>query len=796
MDNKVETVAPNPEFDLLGFFFAFFSFVWLLAMMLVPNNITWFIQQMLIVGGVDWFWGIWPLVHLGQLVAILIPTILLTAFWQQKRYQTIFKTWLAAATYFTFLWPVRLAPFTAARTAVSLQIACSAVFLICLYLYLRRTPPPPTHNQPSPPLMTLFAPLIFLIWLTIGALGSPLDTLLNFTAALLFAAIMTLIICRILWPGLAQTSEGFGWDITTAGYVGGLTLLIGATGFGTNGSQILLMYTLPTLAWLIATLLPRTITANRPSSQTETRSLFYLLTAATAGPLLFFDPDEILLVLFGRDAFFWVVISIALIVIIGWSVGIVLPFTHQFLRTMPPQLASSITIISLLALLPIYFFIGQPGFHGEKLFVIFADQADLSSATIITDYDQRRQFVYDTLVNQADNSQTNIRQSLDRLGIDYTSYYLVNALAVDANPFLRRWLEAQPGVERVIDNPMLRPMPLQPAISNLGMSEPATEPQWNLTMINAPQVWSQFAVRGQGIIIGQSDSGVDGQHPELSQQYRGYNGDDDYNWYDPWYDTTEPQDWSGHGTHTLGTILGQTVGVAPDAQWFGCSNLARNLANPTYYLDCMQFMLAPFPQGGDPFRDGDPTRSAHVLNNSWGCPPIEGCDPKSLQPAVAALRAAGIFVVASAGNDGDYGCETVQNPIAIYDESFTVGAVDASNELATFSSVGPVAVDDSYRLKPDIVAPGVDVYSAMPNNKYLNNDGTSMAGPHVVGVVALIWSANPDLIGDIDTTEQIIIDTAIPYTNARPICGDSTNNSYGYGLINAYGAVEAALQRR
>ena len=106
---------------------------------------------------------------------------------------------------------------------------------------------------------------------------------------------------------------------------------------------------------------------------------------------------------------------------------------------------------------------------------------------------------------------------------------------------------------------------------------------------------------------------------------------DDYNWFDPWNGKPSPYDDGGHGTHTLGTIVGQNgIGIAPDATWFACANLNRNLANPALYLDCMQFMLAPFPQDGDPFTDGDPTRAADVLNNSWGCPELEGCDPNAL----------------------------------------------------------------------------------------------------------------------------------------------------------------------
>jgi subtilisin family serine protease len=213
----------------------------------------------------------------------------------------------------------------------------------------------------------------------------------------------------------------------------------------------------------------------------------------------------------------------------------------------------------------------------------------------------------------------------------------------------------------------------------------------------------------------------------------------------------------------------------------------------------MQFMLAPYPLSGDPFKDGDPVKGAHVMNNSWGCPSLEGCQPDSLLPAARALRAAGVFVVASAGNDGSR-CESVDYPIAIYGEVFSVGAVDSWGKLAEFSSRGPVVVDGSNRVKPDIVAPGVEVLSSFPGDTYAFLDGTSMAGPHVVGVVALMWSANPNLIGDIDATEDILRKTAKPYQ--YPIEGDglcangeeTPNNAVGYGLVDAYAAVKHALE--
>jgi subtilisin family serine protease len=317
-------------------------------------------------------------------------------------------------------------------------------------------------------------------------------------------------------------------------------------------------------------------------------------------------------------------------------------------------------------------------------------------------------------------------------------------------------------------------------------------------MIDADKVWSEFGIEGKGIIIGQSDSGVEVDHPELAKSYRGKTQSHDFNWYDPWYHTTSPVDLGGHGTHTLGTIVGENVGIAPGSSWFACVNLARNLANPALYLDCMQFMFAPFPLNGDPFYDGDPSKGAHIINNSWGCPEIEGCDPLVFQPAVNALRFSGIFIIASAGNDGPK-CGSLKYPLPIYDEVFSVGAIDRFGNLASFSSIGPATSDGNERTKPDIVAPGVSIFSSTPGSTYSIYSGTSMAGPHVAGVVALMWSANPALIGNIELTEEMLIQSTKPYTGVLPECpGVSTipSNAYGFGVVNAYNAVISAINHQ
>ena len=442
----------------------------------------------------------------------------------------------------------------------------------------------------------------------------------------------------------------------------------------------------------------------------------------------------------------------------------------------------------------LFFAYGHHGFYGDRLFVIMKDQADLSSVRQIQDIDQRRTTAYQMLTQHANETQAGLRHTFDTFGIKYTPYYLVNGMEVRGGTLVRLYLMTRPEVDRVLPSPRLRP-------GTPGQSIAPTDPapsgvQWNVTMIGADKVWNEFNARGAGIVIGQSDSGVDVTHPEVHDQYRGLTEGDNYNWLDPWNSKPSPYDANGHGTHTLGTILGKNgIGIAPEATWFACANLNRNLGDPALYLDCMQFMLAPYPQGGDPFKDGDPKRAADVLNNSWGCPELEGCDPNALLAGANHLRDAGIFVAVSAGNDGP-SCSTINAPLSLYDSIFSVGAIDQSGNIADFSSRGPVTADGSGRIKPDIVAPGVDVLSSVPGGGYARESGTSMAGPHVAGAVALLWSADPSLVGDIDRTKQLLIQSAQPYRGATgPGCfgGGTPNDAYGYGVLDVYQAVKQAL---
>ncbi len=778
--------------------------VWIVLVTVGVQGIAWLVDQTLLIEGIPMPWFAWPLISWAHGLALALPVVPLAIWTRAPRFRAAYRVWGLAIGFLFVLGLVRAFPMLwdqpAALAQIILSLASVGGLLILVWTLGHRLDRQWSALAPALGL----APVIVLPWLAWGALGSPLDTLLNLLAGLSLGLFAGVLLGLLLFQPLVEHTSGPGWDIAFGGFAAGIALLILGSGFGFNGSQLLLMISLPPLG-LVAAGASRlagpgaSATHRFPSASLRASATWLPVTAlvglVAAAPLLFVDPEELTLLLGDNEILSWALRAAGLSFLLASMVGLLLWALRNRLNG-PPRLGLSLgaLVVTWLGGLLLYFFVGQPGFYGEQLFVILRDQADLSQARSIADRNERSRYVYTTLTRHADATQANLRATFDSMHIGYQPYYLVNAIEVNGGPVLRAYLSRQPQVDRILDSQHLRPLPAPVPIITGTKSAPA-EPQWNITSIGADRVWSEFGVTGTGIVVGQSDSGMQGDHPALRDGYRGRDGQDDYNWLDPWNHTRKPSDIGGHGTHTLGSILGRDgIGVAPGAEWFGCVNLARNLGDPARYLDCMQFMLAPYPQGGNSFKDGDPTRAAHVINNSWGCPPIEGCDANALASAVSALRAAGIFVVASAGNEGPW-CGSVSDPIAIYEAVFSVGAVDQFGNLALFSSRGPVTVDGSGRTKPDIVAPGVDVLSSMPGNTYGSNSGTSMAGPHVVGVVALMWSAQPTLIGDIDRTEQILTETTQPYTGPQDNCSNRgrPNDDAGYGLVDAYAAVKAAL---
>jgi subtilisin family serine protease len=356
----------------------------------------------------------------------------------------------------------------------------------------------------------------------------------------------------------------------------------------------------------------------------------------------------------------------------------------------------------------------------------------------------------------------------------------------------------------------------EPEVANADIVESVHVPgvaEWGVQNVQAPQVWA-LGYTGAGIVTANQDTGMRWTHNALRSKYRGWDGanaNHNYNWWDSIHsgggscgpNSQVPCDDHGHGTHTMGTVVGEDagqvnqVGVAPGAKWIGCRNMNVGVGTPTTYTECFQFFIAPTDLAG---QNPNPALRPHVMNNSWGCPPSEGCAANTLQQIVENTEAAGIFVEASAGNSGP-SCSTVSDPPAIYAATFSTGSITSANTMSSFSSRGPVTIDGSGRLKPNVVAPGSNVRSSTrtSDTSYGSSSGTSMAGPHVVGVVALLWDAVPTLERDIAATKLLLQNSANPNVVVSPVqtCGGipSTqipNNTFGYGRVDALAAVNMA----
>ena len=445
--------------------------------------------------------------------------------------------------------------------------------------------------------------------------------------------------------------------------------------------------------------------------------------------------------------------------------------------------------------------IDQVSRQGETEFLVFlSEQADLSAARALSKKDAKGWYVYVTLSEVAKRTQAPILADLEQLGVEHRSYWVANMIWVRGGMDVIERMARRGDVARVAANPTVGMKLPIPEGGTERVPYPGVEPNINHT--EAPDVFWDAGTFGQGAVVAGADTGYDWNHPALINTYRGSTSgpvDHNYNWHDSIHsgggicgaNSPQPCDDNGHGTHTMGTIAGYDggsnwIGMAPAAKWIGCRNMDRGNGTPTTYTECFQWFIAPTNlAGGSP----DPTRAPHVINNSWSCPASEGCTtPGILQTVVDNTRAAGILVAVSAGNSGS-SCSSINTPAAIYDSSFTVGATNNSDNIASFSSRGPVTVDGSNRLKPDISAPGVSVRSASPGGGYAFLSGTSMAGPHVAGMTGLLVSAAPCWGGDVDQLEQHMIDSALGLTTTQTCGGvpgsNIPNNTYGYGGLRS-----------
>jgi serine protease AprX len=462
-------------------------------------------------------------------------------------------------------------------------------------------------------------------------------------------------------------------------------------------------------------------------------------------------------------------------------------------------------------------------------FVIFLnDQADVSAAYNMTDQDARGWYVYNTLMEHAARTQAPVIDQLAAAGVSYAPFWAANMIVANGGRSVVDAMAARSDVKVIESNAVIDGIQGEDTPESTDEGDAANAVESGINQTNAPSLWT-LGFNGQGIVVGNQDTGMRWTQAALRTHYRGWGGsvatsDHNYNWWDAIHvqitnadggtgspvtnpcgrNITAPCDDQGHGTHTTGTTVGDDagagigtgtnqVGVAPGAKWIGCRNMDSGNGRASTYTECFQFFIAPTDLNG---QNPDPAKRPHVMNNSWGCP-LSGelCARTVLKTITENAQAAGIFVVASAGNNGS-ACSTVLDPPGIYDVAFSVGSFTSANALSSFSSRGPVTSDGSGRMKPDLSARGQSVRSSYysSDTSYASMSGTSMASPHVVGTVAVLWSARPNLVRDIPRTKWLLTRSANPSVtvpnNASGCGGISSvpNNHFGWGRVDALAA--------
>ncbi|MFC5824824.1 S8 family serine peptidase [Nonomuraea insulae] len=409
--------------------------------------------------------------------------------------------------------------------------------------------------------------------------------------------------------------------------------------------------------------------------------------------------------------------------------------------------------------------------------------ADLSGARRAVTKESKAELVFEAKNERAESSQEGLRKLLDSQHADYTPYWIVNAVKVTADEKLASEIASLPEVERIFP---VRTLSLPKPISGKAEAK-VNAVEWNIDRVNAPRVWNELGNRGEGVVIAHIDTGAQFDHPELAASYRGRNPDGsythDYNWFDPARicPAAAPCDNNGHGTHTMGTMVGANgIGVAPGAKWIAAKGCEVNTCTDASLLAAGQWLVRPTDLNGQNPR---PDLAPDIINNSWGG---DGFDP-FYKEVVDSWIAAGIFPAFSNGNEGP-ACRTSGSP-AQYVTSYSAGAFDINNALYTRSSKGE---GENGETKPNIAAPGVNVRSSTPGNTYDSYTGTSMASPHVAATVALIWSAAPGLLGNVAATRPLLDGTATDVSDTS--CGGTAadNNVWGEGRLDTYAAVLAA----
>ncbi|GAB7036483.1 MULTISPECIES: S8 family serine peptidase [Catenuloplanes] len=417
----------------------------------------------------------------------------------------------------------------------------------------------------------------------------------------------------------------------------------------------------------------------------------------------------------------------------------------------------------------------------------FTAKADLGKAAATKDWNARGTAVAAELKKTANAAQEKVRAELTSAGVSFQSFWATNAIKVTGgSTTTAQKIAALPEVQGLYPSVAYE----IPETKEGDDEKTVNALEWGIASINADDVWSQYGVTGENVVIANIDTGVQFDHPALVGKYRGNNGDGTFDHNYNFFDAANacagdaPCDTDGHGTHTMGTMAGadggNQVGVAPGVKWIAANGCCPSDAA---LITSGQWMLEPTDSAG---QNPDASKRPNIINNSWGTR-LPSNEP-FMEDITNAWTASGIFGVWSNGNIGLSGCNTSGSPGSLV-SNYSAGAYDVNNAIANFSSRG---AGQNGEVKPNISAPGVNVRSSVPGNGYESISGTSMAAPHLAGAIALLWSAAPALVGDIAGTRALLDGSAIDVNNTS--CGGTAtdNNVWGEGRLDALALLNSA----
>jgi subtilisin family serine protease len=417
-----------------------------------------------------------------------------------------------------------------------------------------------------------------------------------------------------------------------------------------------------------------------------------------------------------------------------------------------------------------------------------ATLASLSTRAFAT-RGQRAQAVYDSLNALASQSQSEVLGLLNSrrfFTASVQSFWISNQVYIQgADASLIEALALMDSVAKIDEEEILHLIEPVEAYENVGEITPFAE--WGIEQIRAPAAWAAAGTTGEGATVAVIDTGMRHTHNELSAVYK----DDGRSWYDAYLRSQNPRDGHGHGTHCTGTIAGQNgLGVAPGAKVISCKGLTDlGSATQAALLACGQFVTCPTDYQGN---NANCNLVPDVSSNSWG----GAAGGTWFNAIINAWVGAGVVPVFAVGNSGAT-CSTIGSPAdSNIDGSIGVGATMATDAIASFSSRGPTNAGNQ---KPDVSAPGYNIVSAgiSSNTARATMSGTSMATPHVAGLVALLKSINSNLSAV--QIKNILQNTAVAGTSGGQTCGGrpdtvTPNFTFGYGRVDALAAVNAALR--